>query len=142
MIPKRRERPLFSFEEICNRNGIHFDKSKPYSPTKIVGDDGSFWYIARGPLNLPHSYKREEREGSLNLTSIETPMGDLCAFVDENPDFPALFICLRNGECEIPLVMAEVNLETHTVESRVYADQNSDDYTHAFSWRIKEEYGV
>ena len=44
---KRREKPLESFESICNRNGIFFDKSKPYTPVKLIREDGSYcWFDA------------------------------------------------------------------------------------------------
>lgn len=42
---KKREKPLESLESICNRNGIFFDKTKPYKPIRIVSEDGSSFLL-------------------------------------------------------------------------------------------------
>lgn len=55
---RRRDVPLESFESICARNGIHFDKSidksKPYRPIKVICEDGSSFL-------LDHNYNPFEK---------------------------------------------------------------------------------
>ena len=65
---RRRDVPLESFESICARNGIHFDKSKPYRPIKVICEDGSSFL-------LDHNYnpfdKVEELYPGIHLSSEE-----------------------------------------------------------------------
>lgn len=63
---KDRETPLESFESICNRNGIHFDKSKPYRPLKVICEDGSSFLFDRN-CNMFDDFSRVNKCSSMLL---------------------------------------------------------------------------
>ncbi len=111
---KRREKPLESFESICNRNGIFFDKTKSYTPVKLIREDGSYCFFDEryNPFTNPD---KTQSHSSLVLT--DQLQLTKSASKDEN-EFYQIF-------------------ESQKIKNRIVMDESSDTFLCNFSYQIK-----
>lgn len=75
-----------------------------------------------------------------NLIEIQTPIGELVAWFNDDIKRPEIFIDLvkANGD-SVPLVAAMVNTEDNcTITARVYEDLNTEDGVRRTEWTRDE----
>ncbi len=116
---KRREKPLESFESICERNGIFFDKSKPYTPVKLICEDGSYCWFDADYNPFTHSDKIKTHS-SLILTDR---------------------IQLTKSESKEENKLYQI-FGSQTIKNEIIMDESSDTLLRSFSYQIKTDSDV
>ncbi len=113
---KRREKPLESFESICNRNGIFFDKTKPYTPVKLIREDGSYCFF-------------DERYNPFTTSDKTQPHSSLVL-----TDQLQLTKSTSKEENEFYQIFG-----SQTIKNRIVMDESSDTFLCSFSYQIKSD---
>ncbi len=106
-------------------------------------DDYTLWVICR---NMEEFFA-DEQSGTAITDSlredeklcVDTELGQLTAYLGCNPDYPGIYIDVKRGSTEAPVILVEYTETEHTpsgtlppcIISRIWGDTTNEDYTDA-----------